>query len=119
MGNFDTRLADIQRRIGSSSHGVGHDHGQPYTHVNGYDVNWLVDQARQLAELRGLVEEFVNQRPEFVTAMRNTPGDQNQADYWRWSGHAEARRTFAAALGVRAPHDVGEKAVLSEMVRHG
>jgi hypothetical protein len=52
---------------------------------------------------------FVNERPEYVAALINcSPG--NDADYWRWSGGAEARRQLAETLGWTVPHKLGEVA---------
>lgn len=54
------------------------------------------------------VAAFINQRTEYVTALKNTTGDDNQADYWRWQGGAEARRQLAQALGWTVPYNPGE-----------
>lgn len=54
------------------------------------------------------VEEFINQRPEYITALRNTRGTDDQADYHRWQGGAEARRQLAQALGWTVPRNPGE-----------
>lgn len=52
--------------------------------------------------------EFINERPEYVTACRNAHPD-NTADYHRWQGGAEARRQLAQRLGWTVPHEIGEK----------
>lgn len=62
---------------------------------------------------------FVNKRPEYVTALKNTPGEGDQADYWRWQGHAEARRQLAASLGMTVPHNPGDSARPQEVTGRG
>lgn len=54
------------------------------------------------------VEQFINDRPEYITALQNTRGTDDQADYHRWKGNAEARRQLAQALGWAVPHNPGE-----------
>lgn len=54
------------------------------------------------------VEAFINQRPEYITALKNTRGTDDQTDYHRWQGGAEARRQLAEALGWTVPHNPGE-----------
>ncbi len=55
-----------------------------------------------------VASEFVNERPEYVTACRNAHPD-NAHDYYRWQGGAEARRQLAQRLGWTVPHEIGEK----------
>lgn len=56
----------------------------------------LVDeQARLLAQ----VAAFCAKRAEYVTNLRNCNPD-NDRDYYRWSGHAEARRQLSQLLGL-------------------
>ena len=43
------------------------------------------------------VAEFVAKRAEYITAIN---GCHNDADYWRWQGHAESRRQLAQQLGL-------------------
>lgn len=74
------------------------------------DVEAVIDAH---AALEAKVEAFINQRPEYVTALRNTRGDGDQSDYYRWSGHAEARRQLATTLGVKVPHEPGERTSLA------
>lgn len=54
--------------------------------------------------------DFINQRTEYVTAARNSRGDDIDADYYRWQGHMEARRQLAQALGYSTPYEPGQKA---------
>ncbi|WP_372344633.1 hypothetical protein [Streptomyces sp. KL116D] len=51
---------------------------------------------RLAAEL-AKVAEFVAKRAEYITAIN---GCHNDADYWRWQGHAESRRQLAQELGL-------------------
>lgn len=55
-----------------------------------------------------LVVAFINERPSYVSALRNSGAAD--ADYHRWSGGAEARRQLATTLGLTVPHEPGEKA---------
>lgn len=59
-------------------------------------------------EVNSAVEAFINQRPEYITALKNTRGTDDQSDYWRWQGHAESRRQLAQSLGWTVPHNPGE-----------
>lgn len=61
----------------------------------------------------GAVLAFINERPEYITAMENCHVDKVD-DYGRWSGHAEARRQLAERLGYEAPNSPGETAVGKE-----
>lgn len=54
------------------------------------------------------VEHFINERPGYIQALKDTRGTDDQSDYWRWQGHAEARRQLASALGYTVPHEPGE-----------
>lgn len=56
-----------------------------------------------------ILKDFINQRTEFVQAMRDTRREDDQADYFRWSGAAEARRQLAGKLGWTVPHEPGEQ----------
>lgn len=59
-------------------------------------------------EVTSAVEAFINERPGYITALKNTRGTDDQSDYWRWQGHAESRRQLAQALGWTVPHNPGE-----------
>ena len=76
-------------------------------HLNPTTVLNLI---HELDDLRTAVIDHINQRPEYIQALRNTRGDGNQADYYRWSGHAEARRQLAQKLNLaRVPHEFSER----------
>ena len=51
------------------------------------------------------VLEFINDRPRFVSALKQCSSADH--DYWRWSGHAEARRHLAEQLGITPPTTLG------------
>lgn len=60
------------------------------------------EMAREIEELRkrlAIVEKFVADRADYITAIRNCHPD-NQHDYDRWQGHAESRRQLAEQLGL-------------------
>jgi hypothetical protein len=61
-------------------------------------------------EIPAAVLAFIDQRPGYVKALKDTNGADDDPDYWRWSGHAEARRQLATALGLTVPHNPGDRA---------
>lgn len=52
-------------------------------------------------DIAQVVRDFIAKRGEYITACRNSGGDD--ADYYRWLGHAGARRQLAEALGWDVP----------------
>lgn len=66
----------------------------------------VIDQAEQIEKMRSTVAAFINKRPEYITALENSP--EPDADYMRWQGHAGARRQLAHELGWTVPHNRGE-----------
>lgn len=64
--------------------------------------------AAALPEVISKVEAFINQRPEYIQALKNTRSGDDMSDYSRWNGHAESRRQLATALGWTVPHNPGE-----------
>jgi len=55
------------------------------------------------------VSDFINQRTEYVQAARSGPMGNDDADYYRWQGHMEARRQLAQMLGYSVPYEPGER----------
>lgn len=49
------------------------------------------------SSLRDAVSAFIGKRPEYVQALKSSTNAD--ADYWRWQGHAEARRQLCADVG--------------------
>ncbi|MEU0467256.1 hypothetical protein ABZ215_24915 [Amycolatopsis sp. NPDC006131] len=45
------------------------------------------------------VAEFCDERADYITSIENCHPD-NDRDYWRWQGHAEARRQLSQKLGL-------------------
>jgi hypothetical protein len=70
-------------------------------------LTWRINTAEHVE--REKVLDFINARSEYVTALRNCPGDAD-TDYYRWSGHAEARRQLATKLGLTIPYEMGQRA---------
>ncbi len=71
----------------------------------------VAEFAAELLELRALrdkVAAFINERSESITAIENCPAG-NEWDYYRWQGHAEARRVLAQQLGWTVPHNPGDE----------
>lgn len=52
---------------------------------------------RALADKQAKVATFIGKRPEYVQALKSSPSADS--DYWRWQGHAEARRQLCDNLG--------------------
>lgn len=71
-------------------------------------ISAYLDAADKAATMDPGVEHFINERPGYIAALKNTRGTDDQSDYWRWSGHAEARRQLATVLGYTVPHEPGE-----------
>jgi hypothetical protein len=62
----------------------------------------LDDAVREVAQLRTAAEKvagFCAQRAEYVTNLRNCNPNADH-DYYRWTGHAEARRQLSHLLGL-------------------
>ncbi|MFE2556029.1 hypothetical protein ACFXGT_08325 [Streptomyces sp. NPDC059352] len=65
----------------------------------------------QVAELEASAEKvagFCAKRAEYVTNLRDCNG--NDADYYRWTGHAEARRQLSQMLGLPVAWPAKDKA---------
>lgn len=45
------------------------------------------------------VADFCGEREQYITSINNCHPD-NDRDYWRWQGHAEARRQLSERLGL-------------------
>lgn len=66
---------------------------------------------RELDRLRRFaaqVEGFITERAGYITAIKNCP-PTNRTDYWRWQGHAEARRQLLAQLPWAPDTDTAER----------
>ncbi|MFG2873331.1 hypothetical protein [Streptomyces sp. NPDC048338] len=77
------------------------------------DVPELVAEVTRLqarvAELEAAAEQvalFCAQRAEYVTTLRQH--GSSDADYFRWSGHAEARRQLSQRLGLPVAWPLGD-----------
>jgi len=46
-----------------------------------------------MSPLQKVVAKFLAERDQVITAISNCPAS-NMEDYWRWQGHAEARRVL-------------------------
>lgn len=51
----------------------------------------LLAHVTRLQGIEKILSSCIAERAQFITAIENCPAD-NQADYWRWQGHAEVRR---------------------------
>lgn len=63
--------------------------------------------AVQAPPLTDVVRAFIAEREQVITALENCSPD-NMADYWRWQGHAEARRVLAEAVAAASPQPATE-----------
>ncbi|MFI0897712.1 hypothetical protein [Streptomyces sp. NPDC020983] len=110
---------DVRRAVSDALSVGGHSHTpliherlmRAERHVPAI-VRRLLDAEARVAELEApaaKVAEFVAERAEYITAIRNCHPD-NARDYYRWQGHAEARRRLARDLGlpVAWPAEDGE-----------
>jgi hypothetical protein len=61
--------------------------------------------------LQTKTEAHINQRSEYVNALKNSSGNSEgaEADYYRWTGGAEARRQLAQDLDWTVPYNWGDK----------
>lgn len=67
----------------------------------------LNEHGPKVAKFVETVKAFINERPGVIQAINEcAPG--NDSDYWRWQGHAEARRVLAEALNLTVPQKIGE-----------
>jgi len=57
----------------------------------------LLDDLDAAEAKLAVVNKFLAEREQCLTAIKNCPPDR--VDYWRWQGHAEARRVLADDLG--------------------
>ena len=81
---------------------------QGYSHRAWVDARIAERVAVAQPEVNSAVVAFINERPGYITALKNTRGTDDQSDYWRWQGHAESRRQLAQSLGWTVPHNLGE-----------
>jgi len=63
------------------------------------DIAFLLAQVNQLRKQLATVAEFAAKRAEYITSIENC-SPSNDHDYWRWQGHAEARRQLSQQLGL-------------------
>lgn len=87
---------EIRKRLNSAYYrqqGGNNERGEPFAAYYYRDVRTILDG---FGRLLSVVEDFINQRPEYIEALKNSP--EADADYWRWSGHAEARRQLTERL---------------------
>lgn len=104
MSTNEDLLASIQKRV-EDAMAMANEFTSPAECVAAA-VAVMLENERTVA--LSPVIAFINDRPSFRTAMRNTSSDP---DYHRWSGHAEARAVLAGKLGLTAPDKPGEQAV--------
>lgn len=71
--------------------------GQPPLYAR--DLAALTDLAEELARVKAVVADFCAEREQFITAINNCHPDNN-SDYYRWQGGAEARRQLSERLGL-------------------
>lgn len=71
-------------------------------------VRELLAHAIELKAMGTTVRAFIDERPEYITALKNVAPGGSDADYWRWSGGAEARRQLAERLSWTVPHIHGD-----------
>lgn len=68
----------------------------------------MTDELDRLRRFATIVEGFITERAEYITALENCAPD-NSADYWRWQGHAESRRQLLVMLPWPPDNDDAER----------
>ena len=68
----------------------------------------LCAEITALRDQMELVKKHINQRPEYVIALKDG-GSGDSADYYRWTGNAEGRRQLAEDLRWTVPHNPGDR----------
>lgn len=71
-------------------------------------IEELQREVERLRRFSAVVEGFISDRGEYITALKNCSPD-NTADYWRWQGHAESRRQLLASLPWSPDDDTAER----------
>lgn len=72
-------------------------------------IEWREAAEKAKAELEeqlATVATFIDERAQFIQVLRNYRGEDN-GDYIRWQGHAEARRVLAESMGLELDRDKG------------
>lgn len=67
------------------------------------------EEVERLRAQLAIVEKFINERPEYMHALNDASADADRANYYRWTGNAEARRHLATDLDWTVPHEAGDK----------
>lgn len=70
-------------------------------------IQQFAENAPKIAKFIESVKAFINERPTVIESIHDC-ASSNARDYWRWNGHAEARRQLADALNLTVPHEIGE-----------
>lgn len=71
-------------------------------------IEELQHELERLRRFAIQVEHFISDRGGYITAIENCSPD-NIADYWRWQGHAEARRQLLISLPWPPDDDTAER----------
>ncbi|HEY2086289.1 MAG TPA: hypothetical protein VGH54_09720 [Mycobacterium sp.] len=72
-----------------------------------------------MGALQKVVTKFLDERANFIRALENCPAS-NMEDYWRWQGHAQARRMLSEDLereGIDLSDDTDPEAIKAEALR--
>ncbi|MER6778411.1 MULTISPECIES: hypothetical protein [unclassified Streptomyces] len=72
------------------------------------EIERLRARVEALSAASEKVAAFCAQRAEYVTNLRNC-SPTNDRDYYRWSGHAEARRQLSQRLGLPVGWPAGDQ----------
>lgn len=70
-----------------------------FLEITEHDSVALPEDAVRLAPSEPIVAGFCAERVQYITSINNCHPD-NAADYYRWQGHAEARRQLSERLGL-------------------
>lgn len=87
--------------------GSSHANAEFMAHAR-QDVETLLSELEAAQARLDKVERFIDQRREVIMALRNAgTGAQENGDYDRWQGHAEARRVLAETIGIELDKETG------------
>jgi hypothetical protein len=70
------------------------------------DLAYLLGRVEELETQLATARRFIDERAQFIQVLRNYRGEDN-SDYIRWTGHAEARRILAQSMGIELDKETG------------
>jgi hypothetical protein len=109
VGELETQLGAKQRELDLT---VNQMHAANASALRELQAD---ERAEDLQRQLTTVMAFINERAQFIQTLRNYRGEDN-GDYIRWQGHAEARRVLAESMGVELDKETGGIRKATEVV---